>query len=239
MKKMSLLFSLALIASSCSDNAPSTTGNVSLKASSVMTSGKNSLTGKSAASTVVLTDFKVNIGSIELETDSDDAAFGTQPLFKDVKLTGPFLLDLLDANKSLSQHITSLAVPNAKYEDIEFNFVKGLLVGDMKGKTYLINGTINGKNFAIWSDKEVELEMDFIDPKKDFIVNSNQVNLNIKIQLDAIMAKIVVLANQNLLLDKDGDGLIEISTGNDDGNAAIGEQIRNLIENETDLDDKD
>ena len=239
MKKMSILFSLALLAMSCTEKEASTTGNVSFKASSSLTSGKAKLTGKSSVSTIVLTDFNINIGSIELETDTDDDAFNNMPVFKDVKLVGPFLLDLLDPNKSLVQHITTLEVPNAKYEDIEFNFVKGLLEGDLKGKTYLINGTINGKKFAIWSDKEVELEIDFIDPTKDFIVNGNDINLNIKIKLNAIMDKLVLLSSQGLLVDTDADGIIEISTSNDDGNASIGEQIRKLIEEDSDLDDKD
>jgi hypothetical protein len=44
--------------------------------------------------------------------------------------------------------------------------------------------------------------------------------LNFKIHLDAIMA--ITLANQNLLVDRDGDGIIEISTDNDDGHQDIG-----------------
>jgi hypothetical protein len=44
------------------------------------------------------------------------------PFHEDVKLTGPFLIDLLDPNNTLSQ-ITSVNVPNAKYE-VEFNFKK-------------------------------------------------------------------------------------------------------------------
>jgi hypothetical protein len=59
------------------------------------------------------------------------------------------------------------------------------------------------------------------DATKDFTVNGN--TLNFKIHLDAIMAKLITLANQNLLVDRDGDGIIEISTGNDDGHQDIGE----------------
>jgi hypothetical protein len=35
-----------------------------------------------------------------------------------------FLIDLLDPNNTLSQFITSVNVPNAKYEEVEFNFKK-------------------------------------------------------------------------------------------------------------------
>jgi hypothetical protein len=50
----------------------------------------------------------------------------------------------------LSQFITSVNVPNAKYEEVEFNFKKSLVAGEMNGKTYLIKGTLNGKAFMIW-----------------------------------------------------------------------------------------
>lgn len=235
MKKLSILGLLAIMASSCSDNV-STDGNVTLKASAVSTTN---MTSARMASTVIITDFKINIGNIKLETDVEDDRFDTDSLHEDVKLVGPFLLDILDPNKALSQIITTVNVPNAQYEEIKFKFEKSIQPGEMEGKTFLIKGTIDGKNFVVWSGKDAELEMDFADPTKDFTVNSNNVTLNIKIQLDALIAKLTSLASQNLLLDTDGDGVIEISTDNDDGHHDFGEQIKSLLEQETDLDDKD
>lgn len=237
MKKTSILALLVIMASSCSDNS-STDGNVTLKASAVSSTNMTSATTR-MASTVVITDFKINIGNIKLETDMEDDRYEKDSLHDDIKLTGPFLLDILDPNKTLSQIITTVNVPNAKYEEIKFKFEKSIQPGEMIGKTFLIKGTINGKNFIVWSGKDAELEMDFTDPTKDFIVNSNDVTLNIKIQLDAIIAKLTSLASQNLLLDTDGDGVIEISTDNDDGHHDFGEQLKSLLEQETDLDDKD
>jgi hypothetical protein len=52
----------------------------------------------------------------------EDDRYDMYPFHEDVKLTGPFLIDLLDPNNTLSQ-ITSVNVPNAKYE-VEFNFKK-------------------------------------------------------------------------------------------------------------------
>ena len=238
MKKISIFVLIAIAMSSCSDNT-STSGNVSIKATAVSSTGKTSSTARTAASTVVITDFKVNIGNIKLETDMEDDMHSTDPMHEDVKLMGPFLLDLLDPNKPLSQFIASVDVPNAKYEEIKFNFTKSLIAGDLEGKTFLIKGTINDKPFVIWSAENIELEMDFMDPTKDFAVNDNSVALNIKIQLDALMAKITSLANQGLLLDTDGDGIIEITTGLDDGHSTFGHQIKELLEDETHLDDKD
>ena len=240
MKKTSILALLVIMMSSCT-NDPATSGNVTLKASSVSATGKTSTTARIAASTVVFTEFKINIGKIKFELDEEDDKYNlVDPFYDDdVKLVGPFLIDILDPNKTLTQFITSVNIPNAKYEEIEFKFEKSIVPGEMLGKTFLIKGTINGKNFVIYSGKDAELEMDFKDQTKDFIVNGNDMSLNIKIHLDAIMARLVTLANQNLLMDTDGDGVIEISTDNDDGHHDIGEQIKNLLENETDLDDKD
>lgn len=237
MKKLSILGLLAIMASSCSDN-PSTDGNVTLKASAVSTTNMTSATAR-IASSVVITDFKINIANIKFETDVEDDRYDTDSIHDDVKLAGPFLLDILDPNKTLTQIITSVSVPNAKYEEIEFKFEKSIQPGEMEGKTFLIKGTIDGKDFMAWSGKDAELEMDFADPTKDFVVNSNDMTLNIKIQLDALIAKLSSLASQNLLLDTDGDGVIEISTDNDDGHHDFGEQIKSLVEQEADLDDKD
>ncbi|KIA82528.1 hypothetical protein OA85_16300 [Flavobacterium sp. AED] len=237
MKKLSILALLVIMASSCTDN-PSVNGNVTLKASAVSATGMTSTTAR-VASSVTITDFKINIGNIKLETDEEDVRHNEDSIHEDIKLVGPFLLDLLDPNKTLSQFITSVNVPNAKYEEIKFKFEKSIQPGEMEGKTFLIKGTINGKNFIIWSGEDTELKMDFADPTKDFTVNSNDVTLNIKIQLDALMAKLTTLANQNLLQDTDGDGVIEISTDNDDAHHDLGEQIKSLLEQETDLDDKD
>ncbi len=239
MKKIAIFGFLAILVSSCSSNSTSTNGNVTLKASSVSTTGKTTLTGK-VASTVALTDFKINIGQIKFETDAQSEMHKTKDsIHEDVKLNGPFLLDLLDPNLTLNQVITSVNIPNGQYEEIKFKFQQSLVAGDMLGKTFLIKGTVNGKNFMIWSDKELQIGMDFADPIKDFNVNGADLSLNIKLQIDAIMAKITALANSNSIVDGNGDGVYEISTTPVDGNQAIGKIFKSLLESECHLDDKD
>jgi hypothetical protein len=239
MKKILILALLVIIICSCTDSSStSKNGSVSLKASAVSTSGETFSTAR-IASTVVITDFKINIGNIKFETDEDDDRYDKESSHEDVKLKGPFLLDLLDANKTLSQTIASLEIPNAKYEEIKLKFETCIEVGEMFGKSILIRGTIDGKEFVFWSDKDVELEIDFSDSSKDFTVGNNDIMLNIKIQIDYLMARLASLASQNLLVDTDGDGVVEITTANDDGHHDIGESIRDLLEQETHLDDKD
>lgn len=237
MKKILIIGLWASFAISCSSDS-SSNGNVTLKAAAVSSTGKASLTSR-VASTVVITDFKINIGNIKFETDEGDERFKNDPSHEDIKLTGPFLLDLLNPDQILSQIITSVTVPDAKYEEIKFKFEKSVLTGEMFEKTFLIKGTVDGKAFVLWSGEEAELEMDFEDSNKDFIVNSSNSTLFIKFRLDALLAKIADLQSQGLLHDTDGDGVIEISTGDDDGHHDLGEFFKGLLENETHLDDKD
>jgi hypothetical protein len=240
MKKFSIFALIAFAIISCSDETSSAKGGtVSINASAVSSTGKTSATARSKASTVVISDFKINLGNIEFELDQDDDNYATDPIFDDVELKGPFLLDLLDLNKPLNQLIASVDVPNAKYEEIKYKFTRSTVAGDLLGKTFIIKGTINDKPFVLWSDKDVELELDFENPSKDFTVNDDNAKLSIKIQLDSLMAEINLLANQGKLLDKDGDGVIEITTGNDDDNSSIGDKLKDILEKETSLDDED
>ena len=235
-KKVSILALSVIAMSSCSnDSSGNGSGSVAFKASSASTpSGKSALT-----SAVVYNDFKINIGKIKLETDAEDQMHGSDPLHEDVKLNGPFLLDLMDPNQTLSQFITSVTVPNAKYEEIKFQFEKSTVAGEMFDKTFLIKGTINGKAFALWSTKNIEVKTDFDDNAKDFTIHGNNASIDIKLRLDALTAKLIDLDSQSLLIDLDGDGVIEISTDNEDGNHDLGDLLRELLENNTHLNDVD
>jgi hypothetical protein len=238
MKKIAIFGLFVLLASACSsDSNDSTTGTVTLKASSIIS--PVALTGK-AVSTTILSDFKVNIGKIKFETDESNENHNTNDsIYEDVKLIGPFLLDLLNPDQTLNQLITSVDVPIGKYEEIKLKFEKSIVEGEMFGKTYLIKGKINNKDIMIWSDKELQIGIDFEDQGKDLSVDSNAILLVIKIKLDAIIAKINELDSQNLLLDTNGDGIIEISTTAVDGNQEIGNQIRSLLQNHSHLDDRE
>ena len=104
MKKTSILALLVIMMSSCT-NDPSTSGNVTLKASSFSATGKTSTTARTAASTVVFTEFKINIGKIKFELDEEDDNYNILDPFydDDVKLVGPFLIDILDPNNTSSK----------------------------------------------------------------------------------------------------------------------------------------
>jgi hypothetical protein len=233
MKKFAIFSLFALLISSCSkdNDDDSTVGKVTLKASSTITASRSA---KGTPPAVVLSDFKVNIGSIKLHLDEDS----NDSIEDNIRLKGPFLLDLLDLNQSISQFITTVNVPNGKYEKVKFKFVRSAVPGDMLGKTFSIKGKVYDKDFIIWSQKELHLKIDFEDDD-DIVLNNNDVLLNIKIKLDAIIKKISELDALDAIKDGNGDGVIEISTTEVDGNKKLGDLIRVLLESNCHLNDKD
>jgi hypothetical protein len=68
MKKISIL-ALLDNASACTNDSSTTSGTVALKASAFSTTEKSLTARSAAANTVVITDFKINIGNIKFETD--------------------------------------------------------------------------------------------------------------------------------------------------------------------------
>src|SRR5436189_6236329 len=107
MKKNLFIALVAMVAMSCSKD-DSASGEVTLKASAVSSTGKNSLTAKSATSDVVITEFKINVGNIRFERKKDGKLKEVDSVYKHAKLNGPFLLDLISgANTLSSQPITS------------------------------------------------------------------------------------------------------------------------------------
>jgi hypothetical protein len=233
MKKFAIFGLFTLLFSSCSkdNNDDSSNGKVTLKASSTITASRSA---KGTPPAVVLSDFNVNIGSIKFHLDDDS----NDSIEDNIRLKGPFLLDLLDPNQSISQVVTTANIPNGKYEKVKFKFIKSIVPGDMFGKTFLIKGKVNDKDFIIWSQKELHLKIDFEDDS-DVVLNNDDIILNIKIKLDAIIKKISELDALNSIKDGNGDGIIEISTTEVDGNKKLGDLIRVLLESNCHLHRKD
>ena len=238
MKKLLFILGLLIVVASCKDSTP-TSGNVTMKVSAASTSGKTIASGRVATSRIVLTDFKVNIGDIKFDVDNDDARFKTDSVVEDVKLKGPFLLNILDSTKTLSQLINTVNLHVGQYKEIKVKFVKSTVAGEMNGKTFLIKGTFDKKKFLISSEKEVVLKVKFEDHNKKYVATTNNQNLIIKIRIDALLAKLVAWANAGYLQDIDGDGFIDLCTCDKDGHKDLGDQIRSIIEGDTKMDDKD
>lgn len=240
LKMMTLMLFGSMLFVAC-NNDPAVNGRVILKMDAASPTG-STISGRTKATTVI-TDLKVSIREIEFEFDVTDDHFKTSPVYNDdVKLKGPFVLDVLEQNAFVEQLITTVDLPNARYEEVEFKLHKNTDPGDMNGKSILITGTIDGKPFIFWHDTDEKFEIDFENADTDLIINGNTLNMVINLQLDRFFSTVKGGINLSLATDGDKDGVIEINPGSidNDGNTQIAHAIKNLLEHATDfMDDKD
>lgn len=239
LQMMTLMLFGSMLFVACNDD-PAANGTVILKMNATSPTG-SSISGRTQATTVI-TDFKVSIREVEFEYDQADAHFKTDSSFnEDVKLKGPFVLDVLDQNAFVDQLITTVDLPNARYEEVEFKLHKNTDTGAMNGKSIWITGTIDGKPFIFWHDTDEEFEIDFANVETDLIINGNTAAMIINLQLDRLFSTIKGGVNLSMAKDGDLDGVIEINPGSidNDGNKDLAHAIKTLLENVTDLiDDK-
>ncbi len=227
---------------SCSkDDSLAGTGQLNLSAKSTIssTSAKSSINGKSLNSDIVITDFRMNLKEFELEMDSD-SQYGDNEQWNDdgfydfedeIELEGPFELDLLAGQVSF----ITVDVPNAVYEELEFKFDKSTdATSDLFGKSVLIQGTLNGTPFIFWHDFEDEVEVDFEDPQFDIAIQNNVEGLLINFDMGLVF-NATTGVDLTQATDGNGDGTIEISPTDADGNNELAQSIRNSIKAAIDL----
>lgn len=239
------LIALVLVGSTlfvaCNNDDPAANGTVILKMNASSSTG-NTINGRTK-STTVISDFKVSIREVEFEFDEDDAHFKTDSCFdEDVKLKGPFVLNVLQQQTFVDELITTVNVPNARYEEVEFKLHKNAEAGEMNGKSILIKGTVDGQPFIFWHDTDEEFEIDFENADTDIVINGNTASLAINLQLERLFSTVKGGVNLSAAADGDGDGVIEINPGSldNDGNKELADALKTLLEDATDLiDDKD
>ncbi|WP_017732137.1 hypothetical protein [Nafulsella turpanensis] len=225
--------------SSCGDGEPSPTGELTLEA----TANTSVNTGAGSAnlrttSGITITDFKINIREVEFDFDDkdDDSA---DSVYKDIKLKGPFELDLVKDGTVVASTIGVAELPNAVYKEVEFKLHKGDVAGsEMYGKSIFIAGTIGNIPFELWHDTDEEFEINFKD-QNGMAIQGEEVkaviNFNIG-QLFSGMSNIDLSAAR----DSDGDGIIEIDPKGADDNKDIAHEVKEALEDITDaIDDKD
>ncbi|NBU80864.1 MAG: hypothetical protein EBS55_04370 [Flavobacteriaceae bacterium] len=193
---------------------------------------------------VVLTSFKINIKEIEFEiaegnrdgedndddNDSDDNDDGVFDGEDEVGLFGPWELDLLNQTTP----VTTVNIANGTYEEVKFKLNKSLdSTSDLFNKTVEIKGTINGTPFVYWHNFESEFEIDYEDTAQNLVVSNGSFDLIININMDEALSNID-LTNA---VDGNGNGVIEIGPDDTDGNNALAQQINDVMDDATEMDD--
>lgn len=184
---------------------------------------------------VSISDFKINLKEIEFELDDDfyddddddygDGFYGNDD---ELELRGPFELDLLSGQTT----ITTINIPNGVYEEVEFKMARNNNAeSELFNKSVLIKGTIGSTPFVFWHNIDEDFEIDYEDAGQNLVIADNSATLVIDFNLDAVLAN-VDLSNAQ---DGNGDGLIEISPNDTDGNQSLANTIKDKIEEYTDL----
>ena len=234
MKATTLLLAgvFALGTMACSEEEPSAIGTVTMKAATT-TGTTGSSTGGRYMASVQLTDFKINMKDIEFEIDDDKIEKVT---FKDLKLKGPFEIDLLDNGSSLAKVLGTSEVPNGRYEEIEFKIGKGTVAGSsMYGKSIFATGTIDGQSFVFWHDVDEDFEVDYSDANSDLVINGQDMTVLINFNLGLVFNSDFGV-DLSTAEDTNGDGVIEIDPkGERDNNKALAHSIKERIKDLADL----
>lgn len=235
--KKILLGLLAVIFStaSCSnDESSSNNANANDNLTIVAKASYSGNTGR-MENAVSISEFKINLKEIEFELDDDfyddddddygDGFYGDDDEFE---LRGPFELDLLSGQST----ITSINIPNGVYEEVEFKMARNTnSASELFNKSVLIKGTIGTTPFVFWHNIDEDFEIDYEDAGQNLVISDNSATLVIDFNLDAVLAN-VDLSNAQ---DGNGDGLIEISPNDTDGNQSLANTIKDKIEEYTDL----
>lgn len=232
-KKILLGLLAGIVMVSCSsDENETSNGNDNLRI--VAKASYSGNTGR-MENTVSISEFKINLKEIEFELDDDfyddddddygDGFYGDDDEFE---LSGPFELDLLSGQTT----ITSINIPNGVYEEVEFKMAKNTNSNsELFNKSVLIKGTIGLTPFIFWHNIDEDFEIDYEDAGQNLVISDNSATLVINFNLDAVLAN-VDLSNAT---DDNGDGLIEISPTDNDGNRSLANTIKNKIKEYTDL----
>lgn len=227
---------LASVFVACSDDDPTPnvnggTGRLSISAKASYTPLKSG-EGAQQATIVELSSFKVNFTEIELEFDD---IIGDDPFYNgedDIELKGPFEVELLSP---IAIELVDIRLPNGKLEEIEFEFDKSKNPqSKLFNQSMRMEGTINAVPFVFWHDFEEEIELEFEDGSSNGVIFNDENGIIINFDLSAVL-NATPTVDLSLAVDGNGDGIIEISPKDEDGNRALAEAMKQAIKAQIDL----
>jgi PBP1b-binding outer membrane lipoprotein LpoB len=249
LKSFLAIIVLIVLLSSCSSDSGTSQNKMKIVAKATYTnaSSKNA-TAVGMNNDVVITRFKVNIREMQFslaESDDDDDDDndddngngdndddGDYDGDDEIGLNGPWELDLLNQNAP----VTTVTIANGTYEEVEFELSKNLVnTSPIFNKSIEIRGTINGTPFVFWHNDETDFEIDYEDMNQSLVVNNNSFDLVITIDLNQVLSQLDLTS----ATDNNGDGIIEISPNDTDGNNNLADELLDRIEDATEMDDED
>lgn len=183
---------------------------------------------------ITVTSFKINVEEIEFDFDDDDKWAhkfgGTYSYNNDIKLRGPFEVDLISKGElQVKTLLSGLKLPKAKFDEIEFEMKKSKnKSSSLYNQSILIEGKILGKPFVFASNKEFDFEIEF---KKDFIPGES-LGVTVDFHVNQLFYKAISGIDFTKAIDINFNGVIEIYYNEDDDkshNYEIGKKIWELL----------
>lgn len=198
-----------------------------------------------ALTNVTVSSFLINVEVFELEFDDDglgtdddgmggddDGLGDDDGFYSDIELEGPFEIDL--SQPGVVFPIANVEVPMGLYEELEFEIVRSQNPNsELFEQSIMIAGTIDDIPFTFWHDFEEDVEVEYEDTNIDIVVASDGESIIINFDLSFLFDSAVI--DLSTAVDGNGDGIIEISPTDNDGNNALANQIKVAIINAIDL----
>lgn len=248
-KAGTLLFSGLLLLSCTDQDDPATRGQLSISVAGTgsSTGAKSDVASKDFGTNITLNEFWINIEEFELEIEyegeyeeeyetesesegeyesetewDDDGYYDFEDEFE---LEGPFEVDLLAGEVELM----NISVPIGVFGELEFEFDKSTNPESaLFGKSILISGTLEDMPFVFWHDFNDEVEVDFEDAQENITITEGTESIVINFDIHTIFSTIGGI-DLSMAKDGNGDGTIEISPMDQDGNNALANTIKEAI----------
>lgn len=248
-KAGALLFSGLLMLSCTDSDDPATRGqlSISIDNSLVDASAKSAVAAKAINADLSLSEFWINIEEFELEVDYEDDYYendneqsdddeqwdddGYYDFEDEIELEGPFEVDLLAGQVELM----NISVPVGEFEELEFEFDKSMNPeSELYGKSILVKGSYAGTPFVFWHDFNEEVEVDFEDVAQNIVIIEGAESITINFDITAIFNHDFGV-DLSMAADGNGDGTIEISPMDEDGNNDLANAIKEAIKKNVEL----
>jgi hypothetical protein len=159
--------------------------------------------------------------------------------YTNIQAEGPYLINVLSPDVLNGMVLDNFSIPNAIYDEIEFDLAPYQLTDNekMSGRSIYLAGTINGMRFELWTNKVKEIEIEFHD-QSAVNLTGETIKLYIDISLEKIKANLEAM-NLGTAVDGNNNGFIEIGYNDPDGNQTLARSILNAITGCFDLDNED
>lgn len=155
------------------------------------------------------------------DDDDSSSGYGDDDEFQ---LAGPFEINLFDLETTT---IANVEIPIGEYEEVEFKMDRSNNTSSvLYQKSIMITGNLNGLPMTFFHTFDEDFEVDYEDAGQNLIIddsNNNEVTFNF--DLNAVVNSV----NFDSATDGNGDGTIEISPEDTDGNNALANQIKSAI----------